>query len=141
MKRTTRKGLESRSIGVKKVVECLTELSVDDMPEHKMFLKQQIDDLLRAESLFKLFLCLNLYWIYLAYHLLEHLIKEFSLEEVKGKMKKYESDLQQFLWNISLEVFCQVHKKRAVDLPPGFRELVVKFEWLENVTFAVVEEF
>ena len=126
---------------MKKVVECLTELSVDNMPEHKMFLKQQMDDLLQEESLFKLFLHLNLYWNYLAYHLLEHLIKEFSLEEVKGKMKKYESDLQQFLWNISLDVFCQVHKKRAVDLPPGFRELVVKFEWPENVTFAVVEEF
>ena len=83
-------------------MECLTELSVDDMPEHKMFLKQQMDDLLRAESLFKLFLHLNLYWNYLAYHLLEHLIKEFSVEEVKGKMKKYESDLQQFLWNIYL---------------------------------------
>ena len=141
LKKTTREGLESRKIDVKSVVECLTELSVDDMQEHKMFLDEKMDDLLQAESLFKLFLRLNLYWHYLAYHLLEHLIKKFSVEEVKGKMEKYKTDLWQFMWDTPLKLFCQAHKKRAIDLPPWFRELVIQFAWPENVTLRVVEEF
>ena len=141
LKRTTREVLESRSIDVKSVVECLTELPADDMPEHKVFLKENMNDMLQAEDLFKLFLLLNLYWNYLAYHLLEHLIKKFSVEEVKGKMEKYKADLCQFMWDTPLEVFCLEHKKRAVKPPAGFRELVVQFSWPENVTLGVVEEF
>ena len=99
-----------------------------------------MDDLLQAKSLFELFLRLNLYWHYLAYHLLEHLIKKFSVEEVKGKMEKFKADLWQFMWATPLKLFCQAHKKRAVDLPPRIRELVVQFSWPENVTLGVVEE-
>lgn len=141
MKRLTRTNLESRNIDVKAVVECLTELPADDMPEHKVFLNEHMDDLLLAESLFKLFLRLNLYWNYLAYHLLEHIIKEFIVEEVKGEMKKYKSNLLQFMRNTPMKMFRQAQKERVMDPPPGFKELVAKFEWPENVTLAVVEEF
>ena len=142
LKKSTRESLEKHKIDVKSVVECLTNLPADDMLEHKVFLKEEMDNLLQAESLFKLFLLMNLYWNYLAYHLLEHLIncKDFSLGEVKGKMAKYKSDLRQFLWDTPLEVFCRT-QKRAVGPPPGFEELVVKFPWRGTVTLGVVEEF
>ena len=141
LKKTTRESLESSSMDVKIVVECLTNLPADDMPEHKVFLKENMNDMSQAEDLFKLFLLLNLYWNYLAYHLLEHLIKELSVEDVKGKMEKYASDLRQFMWDIPLKVFCQTQKERAMDLPQGFERVVAKFEWPQNVTLAVVEEF
>ena len=141
LKTTTRKGLESSRMDVKVVVECLTNLPADDMPEHKVFLKENMNDMSQAEDLFKLFLLLNLYWNYLAYHLLEHLIKKLSVEEVKGKMKEYTSDLQQFMWDTPLKVFCQTQKKRAMTLPKGFDKMVAEFKWPENVTLGVVEEF
>ena len=142
LKKSTREDLESHNIDVKEVVECLTNLPADDMPEHKVFLKEHIDDLFQAESLKKLFALINLhYWNYLAYHLLEHLIKEFSVKVVKREMEKYKRDLHQFLWVTPLDMFCQAQKKRKVTPPPGFKELVVEFPWPRSVTLGVVEDF
>ena len=120
LKKTTQEGLDSRKINVEKVVECLTELPADDMSEHMVFLKREVDKLLRVKSLLALFLKLNFYWNYLAYHLLEHLIKEFSVEEVKEEMQKYKSDLKQFMMDTPLDVFCKTQERDAVKLPPGF---------------------
>ena len=142
LKKSTRECLELRNIDVKAVVECLTNLSADDKPEHVVFLKEHIMELLQAKSHFDLFVLINIhYWNYLAYHLLEHLIKEFSLEEEKGKMEKYKSDLHQFMWDTPLKVFCNTQKKRLVELPKGFKELVTKFPWKGTVTLGKVEEF
>ena len=142
LKRSTREELESRSIDVKEVAECLTSLSADDMPEHKMFLKEHMDDLFQADSHKKLFALINVhYWNYLAYHLLEHLIKEFSVKVVKGEMEKYKRDLHQFLWDTPLDMFCQSQKKRKVIPPPGFKKLVLEFPWPGSVTLGVVEDF
>lgn len=141
LKNSTRKRLESRNADVKAVVDCLIRLPEDDMSEHKKFVKQHMNALLQAESLFKLFVLLNFYWNYLAYHLLEHLIKEFPVKEEEENIEKYTTELQQFIWATPLEVFCHAHEKRKMDLPPGFKELVVKFEWPPNVTLGVVEKF
>ena len=89
LKKSTREFLELRCVGVKEVVECLTDLHADDMLEHKLFLEKNLDQLFQAESLLKLFLRMNLYWSYLSYHLLEHIIKELSVEEVKKMMEEY----------------------------------------------------
>ena len=141
LKKSSREGLKLRRISVENVVECLTELPADDKEEHRMYLERHMNDLLQADSLFKLFLHLNLYWNYLTYHLLEHIITKFSVEEVKVEMKKYKSDLQQFMWDTPLEMFRQAQKERVMDLPEGFEKLVTKFDWPENVTLAVVEIF
>jgi len=122
------------------VMECLTDLPEDDMLEHKRFLREHIGNLLQSGSLFKLFVRMNLHWSYLAYHLLEHLIKEFSVEEVKGEMEKYKSDLHRFMWNTPLEVFCKTQKRKIVDVPKGFKKLVVKFTW-PKAALGMVEEY
>ena len=144
LKETTQEGLESRSIDVKAVVMSLTNLPADDKEEHKVFLEKHIDNLFQAESHEKLFALINIhYWNYLAYHLLDYLIKEFSLEEVKGKMKEYKSDLRQFMWDTPLEVFCKTQKRKRVDVPKGFKKLVVMFTWpkAQKVTLGKVEEY
>ena len=43
----------------------------------------------------------------------------------------------------SLTLFCAIEPKPLLqdDPPPGFREMVVKFKWPENVTLAVLERF
>ena len=144
LKKYTQKGLESRRIDVKAVVTSFTNLPADDKEEHKVFLEKHIHDLFQAESHEKLFALINIhYWNYLAYHLLEHLIKEFSVEEVKGEMKTYKSDLEQFMRDTPLEVFCETQKRKILNVPEGFEKLVVKFTWPKDqkVTLEKVEEY
>ena len=127
---------------MKLVVECLTELKATDMPDHEVFLKENIRDLYKADGIFELFGMMSTYWNYLSYHLLAHLIKEFSLQEVKRDLEKYEIDLQQFLDETPIKVFCKAQeKKRRVKPPDGFEEMVTKFVWPENTTLSKVEEF
>lgn len=144
MKEWTQESLESRSIDVKAVVKSLTNLPADDKEEHKVFLETHIDDLLQAKSYEKLCALISIhYWNYLAYHLLEYFITKFSVEEVKGKMETYKSDLQQFLWDTPLEVFCETQKKKIVEVPKGFEKVVANFTWpkSEKVTLGKVEEY
>ena len=124
------------------VAERLTALKAADMPDHKVFLKKNIDHLFNINSTFKLFGMMNTYWNYLSYHLLAHLIKEFSVEKVKQEMEKYKVDLQQFLDETPIKVFCKAQeKKRRVKPPKGFTEMVSKFIWPDNATLSKVEEF
>ena len=96
LKRSTREGLDRRHIGVKRVIECLTELCADDMPDHKVFLEDNIHTLFKSEDNMELFASMNLHWNYLAYDLLDHVIKEFGIQDVKASMERYKSDMKQF---------------------------------------------
>ena len=141
LKRSTRAGFECRKISVKMVVECLTDLSADDMPEHKIFLETHIHVLFQADGHLELFGSLNFYWNYLAYHLLGHLIKEFNVDEAKHEMAKYGKDLQEFRRLTPLKIFCRAQKRRRVKPPPEFVAMVAEHNWPENVTLETVEKF
>ena len=141
LKRSTREGLDRRHIGVKRVIECLTELCADDMPDHKVFLEDNIHTLFKSEDNMELFASMNLHWNYLAYDLLDHVIKEFGIEEVKAGMERYKSDMKQFRKNSPLKLYCKAQKKRRQKPPVEFREVVAEFEWPEDVTLETVEDF
>ena len=139
--RSTREQLESRKICVQRVVESLTQLPADDKPEHKVFLEEKMSSLTKVDGIFKLFFIMNLYWNYLSYQLLDYLIKEFSLNEVRVQMNQYKQDLQYFLARTPAKLFCQVQTKRKSDPPEGFEEMIAEFTWSENTTLLKVEEF
>ena len=142
MRESTCKHLQSRKIDVKLIVERLTGLKAAEMPDHEAFFSENMDHLFKANGIFELFGKMNMYWNYLSYNLLAHLIKVFGIVEVEGKMEKYKIDLQQFLDDTPINVFCKAQeKKRMVKPPDGFEEMVVKFEWPENITVSIVEEF
>ena len=124
------------------VVERLTALKAADMPDHEQFFNENRDPLFNINSIFKLFGKMNSYWNYLSYDLLAHLIKEFSVEKVKKEMEKYKIDLQHFLDDTPIKVFCKAQeKKRRVEPPDGFTEMVAKFKWPDNTMLSKVEEF
>ena len=141
LKKCTREGLERRSSIAKEVVVILTGLRADDMPDHKVFLQSNIHTLFKASDLFELFGTLNFHWDYLAYHLLDHLIREFFLDEVKGEMDNYKRDIKQFRKVVPLKLFCQAQKRRRIKPPVEFREVVAEFNWPDHVTLEVVEQF
>ena len=149
-------------------MEHLTELKVSDMPDHKLFLNKNIRDLYKANSISELFAMMSTYWNYLSYHLLAHLIEVYSMEELKEEMdmqflvetpieahlikksgmqelkeemEKYKIDLQQFLEETLIKVFYKAQKKRWLKPPNGFKAMVTKFDWPENITLSKVEEF
>ena len=125
---------------VTQVVDALTSLPADEVDEHKLFLKSHLHILCGASDLFELFGALSFNWNYLSYQLLDYLIREFDLD-VKADMEAYRKDLQQFRESTPLTLFCRTQKRRHVDPPSQFQEVVAKFNWPDNVTLEVVEQF
>ena len=141
LKKSTRECLERLRVPVKRVAEVLTSLPADGMDNAKTFLKNNKTELYQAPDHFELFGTMNFHWNYQNYQLLDHLIQEFKLEGVKGEMKTYKEDLQQFRKKTPLKLFCQSQKQKLIKPPPDFHEVVAEFDWPDDVTLDVVEEF
>ena len=141
LKKSSRECLERLRVPVKRVADALTSLPADDFDEHKQFLESHLSALYQAPDHSELFGTMNFHWNYQNYQLLDHLIREFDLEGVKGEMKTYKEDLQQFRKKTPLKLFCQSHKKKHVKPQPDFDEVVAEFEWPDHVTLDIVEEF
>ena len=141
LKKSSREWLERLGVPVKRVADALTSLPADDMEEHKVFLESHLSALYQAPDHSELFGTMNFHWNYQNYHLLDHVVGEFNLEGVKGEMKTYKEDLQQFRKKTPLKLFCQSQRRRHVKPPPEFHEVVAEFEWPDHVTLEVVEEF
>ena len=141
LKEASIESLERQRVSVRRVARALTSLPSDDMEEHKLFLKENKTELYQASDHSELFGTLDFHWNYQNYQLLDHLIREFNLEGVKGEMKTYKEDLQLFRKKTPLELFCHSQKKRYIKPPPDFSEMVAEFDWPDDVTLEVVEEF
>ena len=140
LKKATRICLEKRKISIKQIADALTSMPVDDIEEHKQFLKDNLSVLYHCSDHSELFGALSLNWNYLSYQLLDHLIKEFRLD-VKSEMEAYKKDLQQFREKTPLTLFCKAQKKRRVKPSEEFHEMVTEFDWPSEVTLEVVEQF
>ena len=116
------------------------DLPVDDMEEHKQFLESHLSVLYQAHDQSELFGALSFNMNYLSYQLLDYIACEFELE-VKEDMEQYKSELQRFRETTPLLLFCQTQRKRYVEPPSQFVEVVAKFDWPEGVTMEVVEQF
>ena len=138
LKWATRDGL--KNVPVEKVVDALGDLPADDVPEHKHFQENYLHSLYQAPDHNQLFGRLNPHVNYLSYHLLDHLVGEFDLK-IKDEMEKYKEDLEKFRGKTPLKLFCQTQTKRKMKFPQEFQEVVLKFEWPDNVTLEVVEQF
>ena len=141
LKNTIKQCLVKHRASVEKVADALTSLSVDEDEHHKMFLENHVSVLFKAADLSELFGTMNFHWNYLSPPPLDHLVYKFNLEEVKGEMKAYNTELHQFRLNTPLTLFCQTQKKRRVRLPGDFHEMVAEFDWTEDVTLEEVERF
>ena len=121
--------------------DTLTSLSPDDDEQHKIFTKTNVKVLYGAANISEQFGTMNFHWNYLDPSLLEHLVKEFHLEQVKDRMKAYKLVLQQFRKKTPLKILCQTQRRKRKKFDEDFREMVVEFDWPENVTLEDVEQF
>ena len=84
---------------------------------------------------------MNSHWNYLDPSLLDHLVRDFNLEEVKGEMETYKSDLGQFRKKTPLTLFCRAQRRKRVRLSPDSLEVIVEFDWRNDVMLEDVEQF
>ena len=141
LKNRVRECLEKRQVLVKRVADILTSLSADEDDHYRMFLESHVSVLFRAANISELFGTMNLHWNYLDPPPLDDLAKKFELEEPKQQMEVYKSDLQQFRMKTPLTLFCRTQKRKRMRPPGEFQEMVAEFDWPDDVTLEVVEQF
>ena len=139
-----RECIKKKKLPVAEVLEALTSLETDDDNYHKVFLQRNIPVLFTAVDHDQLFKHMNTHWNYLDPSLLNHLVTDLDLEEVKGRIESYKSDLQQFRRSTSLAAFCQTQPGRKLAVSRGLRKMIAKYKWPKNrslLTLEVVEQF
>ena len=123
--------------------------SIRALDEHGVFLKENLEALEQCRNYWVLCGRLNFYWNYLAYDLLFQLIEVLatqydSFRTISEDMAAYKTDIERFKSTTSLRLFYEakiVPFSSQTDPPPGFRDMVVRFDWSENVTLEEVERF
>ncbi|CAI8045371.1 hypothetical protein GBAR_LOCUS25095 [Geodia barretti] len=140
LKRSIRDSLKQSKIPIERIADVLSDMPADDIPDHKFFQDACLHLLYRADDQNELFGTLNPHVNYLSYHLLDYLVDEFDLK-IKDEMEKYKEDLQKFREKTPLKLYCKTQKKRYIKLSSEFREVVAVFEWPDDVTLEVVEQF
>ena len=141
LKKEIRECLDNHKIIVQDVADMLTSLSPDDDKCHQIFLKEHIKMLNTAVDNNELFMTMNFHWNYLDPSLLNHLVTELELVEVKPDMTTYQSELKQFRTKTPLNLFCQTQRRKSVELSPQFRKMVAKCNWPSDVSLEVLEQF
>ena len=126
LKKDVRQSLIKSKISVEKVIVTLKSLSADDDMEHKYFSESQLEVFDQAINHSMLLGQLDFYMDYLSYHLLDYLITEYSLEDVKAQLESYKSDLQQFRMKTPLSIFSELQRRNKMRLS-DFEELVIEY--------------
>ena len=141
LKKATRECLERKKVPVQDVAEVLMSLSPDEDECHRMFLESRIKAFAAAVDNLELFLTMDFHWNYLDPSLLNHLVTELELVEVKPDMTTYQSQLQQFRMKTPLNLFHQTQRKKKIKLSPEFKEMVAEFKLPNDVSLEVLEQF
>ena len=126
LKKQTKKSLKNKNISVEGVTEALMSLSADTNYECKLFTDSHSGVFDEACDHSALIGQLDMYMDYLSYHLLDTLVCEFGLDEVKPQMEAYKSDLQEFRMKVPLPLFSKTLKRMKV--LSGFYEMIAEFK-------------
>ena len=130
------KELVDQGINVHDVHAWLTALDVFRQREHQEFIKDHLTNIEKGTHLSNLWARLGIYWNFLNFDLLEHLVSGFGSEDLKKKMESYKFDLQSFRKATRICDFIDCWPER-VEPPPEreLREFVVKVGYCwENCT-------
>ena len=129
----TYKALVDQGINVHDVHAWLTSLDVFQQREHQEFIKDHLTNIDKETHLSNLWARLGIYWNFLNFDLLEHLVSGFGSEDLKQKMESYKHDLQAFRKATRICDFIDCWPER-VEPPPEheLREFVAKvgYEWV-----------
>ena len=121
----------------------VTCLPVSDRTQHRSFIKENLTNIPQSATIVNIWTILNLYWDFLNYGLLEHVVSNFGSEDLKRQMRQYVDELSRFKQTTRLCDFIESWPCRD-DGPPEacLKKVVVKMrhEWSE-CTLRDVESF
>ena len=137
----TQDGLVDNNIPLQKLKRCITRLPAHIKDQHLHFIKENLTEIKESKCVEDIFLSLHLYWNFLNYTLLEHIVNEFGNNDTKAAMAKYVSELVAFRKATKLSDFIS-HWPCTRRVPPDMSRLVIKMEkdW-SNCTLEDVEQF
>ena len=134
-------GLLEQNIPLQRLKQCITRLPASIKYQHIAFIRENLTDIKESESMEDIFLLLNLYWDFLNYTLLEHIVNNFGNNDTKAAMANYVTELVVFRRVTNLSDFIS-HWPCTGKVPPDMSRLVIKMEkdW-SNCTLEDVEQF
>ena len=110
----------------------VTTLRVSDRNQHRSFIEEKLTDIPPPVTFEKIWSRLTIYWDFLNYRLLEHVVRNFGNEDLKDQMQDYVDELSAFKKTTRLCDFINSWPCKD-DRPPeeGLRKVVVKMhqEW------------
>ena len=129
----------------------VTCLPISDRTQHRSFVEKKLTNIPQSATIVNIWTILNLYWDFLNYGLLEHVIRNFGSEDLKQNMQEYVHELSVFKQTTRLCDFIESWPCRD-DGPPEDRlkKVVVKMkhEWsqctlqdMESFKKALVHKF
>ena len=125
------------------LLSLVTCLPVSLRPQHRSFIEEKLTNITPPETFAKIWSILNLYWDFLNYGLLEHVIKQCGSECLKQQMQEYVRQLSAFKKTTRLCDFIESWPCRD-DGPPEdqLKKVVVKMkhEW-SQCTLQDIESF
>ena len=129
--------LEEKQTQVKRFRHTLTNLPLEIKHDHCQYIQEHLREIENIDNIECLFHHLNLYWSFLDYSLLEHIIKRHGSKELKTKMRIYVKDITEFRKKTTLSQLSGYWSER-VSLPPHFSQLTIKLD--KDPTKCTVDE-
>ena len=132
---------EEHNIPLQRLKRCITLLPASTKDQHIAFIRENLSEIKESKCMEDIFLLLNLYWDFLNYTLLEHIVSEFGNNDTKAAMAKYVCELVAFRRATKLSEFIS-HWPCTGKVPPDMSRLVIKMDrdW-SNCTLEDVEQF
>ena len=121
----------------------VTCLPVSARTQHRSFIKENLTNIPQSATIVNIWTILNLYWDFLNYGLLEHVISNFGSEGLKQQMQAYVDELSTFKQTTRLCDFIGSWPCRDDEPPEDCLKKVVikmKHEW-SQCTLQDVESF
>ena len=124
-------------------LSCITCLPVSARTQHRSFIEEKLTNIPPPVTFVNIWTKLNLYWDFLNYELLEHVIINFGSAELKQNMQEYVHELSVFKQTTRLCDFIESWPCRDNEPPEDrLKKVVVKMkhEW-SQCTLQDVESF
>lgn len=141
--------MKQKGVSVSQLRTTVTLLPCSKRHEHLRFLKENKSDIARAASIEELFCCLNMYWDYLNFGILKHIIDRHGDEGMKQMIQEFADEVEKFRKATTLEVFWEA-VDQAEELPSDLKKLIIEhkklspqstLEDVENIRKKICREY
>lgn len=116
--------VDCESVDIKDIKTYITLIPVLMKPEHLPFLTVNELAFAQATSVVEIFTKLNLYWDFMNYGILAHLVEKCGCNSTKQLMGQFVCSMEDFMSATKLADFMHVWTGRKA-VPQGFTELIV----------------